>query len=99
MSRKPMVSILRITRRGAVAPRVRNLKRATGAFHFVAQNHSSPFHGAGHETAHEVAAGDDIDEKRGGGGHDGTSEMNVVFAHAGGRIDEVVQRHGHRSGT
>ena len=58
--------------------------------------HDLPFHRAGHQAAHEVAAGDDVDEQRRQRGDDRAGEMHVVFLHAGRGVDQVVQRHRHR---
>src|SRR6516164_5319654 len=39
----------------------------------------STFHGAGHQAAHEVSAGDDVDEERGSGGDDRGGHVHVVL--------------------
>ena len=60
---------------------------------------SSSFHGAGHQAAHEVAAGDDVDEEGRQGGDDRAGDVDVVFLHAGRGVDEVVERDRHRHGS
>src|SRR4051812_12242537 len=43
----------------------------------------STLHGAGHQAAHEISSGDDVDDERRQGGKHGAREMHVVFLHAG----------------
>src|SRR5580658_4562716 len=43
----------------------------------------STFHGAGHETAHEIAAGEDIDDEGGRGRDDRRGHVHVVLDNPG----------------
>src|SRR5208337_4930110 len=54
------------------------------------------FHRAGHQTAHEIAAGDNVDEQGGSGGDDRRRHVDVVLDDAGRRVDNIVQGDGHR---
>src|SRR5271155_3600376 len=56
----------------------------------------STFHRAGHQTAHEVPAGDNVDEECGSGGDDGRRHVDVVLDNPGRGVDEIVERDGHR---
>src|SRR5271166_1888990 len=56
----------------------------------------STFHCAGHQTAHKVAAGDNVDEQSGSGGDDGRRHVDVVLDNPGRGVDEIVERDGHR---
>src|SRR5271163_4540012 len=56
----------------------------------------STFHGASHQAAHEVPAGDNVDEESGGGGDDRRGHVYVVFDNPGRSVDEIVERDRHR---
>ena len=70
--------------------------RAEGFFEIVdlKKGHGAlAFHGAGHQAAHEVTSGDDVDDKGGTGRQDRAGEVDIVFLHARRGIDQIVQRH------
>src|SRR5271169_2939573 len=56
----------------------------------------STFHGASHQAAHEVPAGDNVDEESGSGGDDRRGHVHVVLDNPGRSVDEIVERHRHR---
>ena len=47
------------------------------------ESHGSSFDGARHQSAYEIAAGEDIDEERGHGGDHRRCHVDVVFDDAG----------------
>src|SRR5215475_3902819 len=57
---------------------------------------ASPLDRAGHQPAHEIAAGHDVDDQGRQRSVDRTGEVHVVFLHPGRRVHQVVERHGHR---
>src|SRR5690348_12086745 len=57
------------------------------------------FHGAGHQAANEVTSSKDVDDERGSGGDDRRRHIDVVLDHAGGGVDDVVERDRHRGGV
>src|SRR5271166_4242245 len=54
------------------------------------------FHGAGHQTAHEIAAGDHVNEQGRGGGDDRRRHVHVILDNPGRSVDEIVERDRHR---
>src|SRR5262245_30372384 len=52
-------------------------------------------HRARGDAAHEQPAGDEIDGERHEAGEDGCRHVDVIFAHALDRVDDVVELHGH----
>src|SRR3954453_9944211 len=60
---------------------------------------ASPLNRAGHHAAHEILASEDVDEQRRPGRPHRPCHVDVVFLHAGRRVDDVVQRHRDRRGT
>src|SRR6478735_10953408 len=57
---------------------------------------SLPLDRAGHQTANEVASGDDVDDEGGEGRQDRPGEMDVVLLHPGRGVHQIVERHGDR---
>src|SRR5271169_4776610 len=57
---------------------------------------ASSLHGAGHQTAHKIAAADDIDQQGRRRGNDRGCHIDVVFDDARRGVDEIVERDGHR---
>src|SRR5262249_15482483 len=55
--------------------------------------HDLPLDRTGHQAADEILAGEDIDDERGEGRQQGGRHVHVVFALAGGGVDDVVERH------
>src|ERR1700721_1813492 len=55
------------------------------------------FHCAGHQAAHEIPSGEDVNDESWGRGYNRGRHIDVVFDDAGGRVDDVVERDRHRA--